>query len=53
MNITKLVRVLERLAPLDSDTIKACLQEDSSKWESLSIQNSNLEELKMESLNTE
>jgi hypothetical protein len=29
MSITKLVRILERLAILDSETIQMCLQQDS------------------------
>ena len=50
MSIGKLLRILERLAPLQSETIKACLQEESSKWEQLSTQSNNLEETKEEML---
>jgi len=46
MGISKFVRVLEWLAPLDSETIQACLLEDSMKWELLAFQSSNQEELK-------
>ena len=50
MPVAKLVRVLDRLALLEAETIQACLQEDSSKWEQLAIQSHNLEELKDEQL---
>ena len=53
MPVAKLVRVLERLVQLDTETIQMCLQEDSSRWEQLSIQSSNLEELKDERLGTD
>lgn len=53
MSITKLVRILERLAILDSETIQMCLQEDSQKWEEVSIQSSNMEEVQDQRLETE
>ena len=53
MGVPKLVRVLERLAQLDSETIQACLADDSQKWEALSIQSSNMEELKEQHLSSQ
>ena len=50
MSIGKLLRILERLAPLQSETIKAYLQKESSKWKQLSTQSNNLEETKEEML---
>lgn len=45
--------VLQKLAPLEQDTIKACLEQDSAKWELLAVQSTNLEEIKGESLDSE
>jgi hypothetical protein len=45
LTLPRLLIVLERLVPLSSDTVAACLQEDSSKWELISTQSSGLEEL--------
>lgn len=53
LSIAKLVRVMEKLASLEQETIQACLQEDSSKWETLAIQSSNLEETKDQKLSSE
>ena len=33
LTLPRLVAVLEKLSPLQADTISACLQADSSKWE--------------------
>jgi len=35
LNISKLIIVLERLKPMETETIKKCLKNDSSKWETL------------------
>jgi hypothetical protein len=36
LNISKLIIVLERLKPMESESINICLKDDSSKWETLS-----------------
>ena len=36
--------ILQRLAPLTHDTIQGCLEADSTKWETLSVQCSNMQE---------
>jgi len=33
LSLPTLIAVLEKLAPLQSDTIRVCLQADSTKWE--------------------
>lgn len=33
LTLPRLVAVLEKLSPLQADTISACLSADSSKWE--------------------
>ena len=33
LNLPTLIAVLEKLAPLQSDTIRVCLQADCTKWE--------------------
>jgi len=53
LSLNKLVAVLEKLIPLQSDTIITCLNEDSSKWETLAAQSSNKEEVKETRLSTE
>ena len=53
MSVGKLVRVLAKLAPLESETISACLMEDSSQWEQLALQSSNMEETKDDKLTSE
>lgn len=53
LTVGKLVRVLQRLAPLDAESIASCLSEESSNWEKLSILSANLEELKEECLGSE
>ena len=53
VSIGKLVMILETLAPLQSETITECLMEDSSKWEQLALQSSNMEETKDEKLTSQ
>ena len=53
MSVGKLVRVLAKLAPLESETISACLMEDSKQWEQLALQSSNMEETKDDKLTSE
>ena len=33
LTLPRLIAVLEKLSPLQADTISTCLQADSSKWE--------------------
>jgi len=53
LSLPKLISVLEKLIPLQSDTIMSCLQEDSSKWETLAAQSANKEEVKESHLTSE
>ena len=53
MSIGKLVRILETLANLQSETISTCLMEDSSKWEQIALQSNNMEETKDEKLTSD
>jgi hypothetical protein len=51
--LNRLVDVLQRLAPLNAETIHNILGNDPSTWEVQSIQSSNLEESKDELLSFE
>lgn len=46
----QLICILQRLGPMKSESIESCLAEDSTKWEQLSAQLSNLEEFKESTL---
>ena len=53
LSLPRLVALLEKLVPLQSETIRTCLQAEPDKWETLALQNSEKEELKDSHMTTE
>jgi hypothetical protein len=53
LTLPRLVAILEKLSPLQAETITTCLQADSTKWEQLAIQSSSKEEVADSTLTSE
>ena len=53
LTLPRLVALLEKLVPLESQTIRTCLQAEPDKWETLAMQSSEREELKDSHLTSE
>lgn len=46
LTLPRLVAVLDKLVPMQADTINTCLSADSSQWEQFAAQSSSKEDVK-------